>query len=502
MAKSNKEHVVGQRLCLHKLNKNSKKVCASLEPYQNKGITLVALMVTVIVLLIITTAGISTSLDRFEINNYRKMKNDLELLEDKVSDYYLKYEGLPVLRTSDSNIEVFNYKEYIEGLTNANQEPDTNDNDNDIYYIIDLEALGNITLNYGKDFEKYKSNNTVDQNVDTDIYVVNEESHTIYYVKGIEMDNVTYHYIKRDEQISDDVPPTAPEIKIVDGNKIDNTEYYEPDVNIEITSGKDKWSGYSKIMYSITKNDAEYANETVYNGNITLSEIGQYTIEAYSLDNQNNKSETKTKTFEINIKNYVGYYADINGDGEVDGIIYADLAVGGSGQWGDSNGTFSYTAITGTKEYYISNTGYVGKFGTKDVISVVPDSKGADRFYVMALEDVTGTTQEGTTTSDFCWYDAAYDNKISDYSTVTSTSFGAGKTNTKTMISKWNASTYGTQDAGGTYKDMWGVIQDKANKGWFVPSKEEWSAFAQNLGIQSREYVNLRVNGFLLVFFG
>lgn len=302
MAKSNKEHVVWQRLCLHKLNKNSKKVWASLRPCQNKGITLVALMVTVIVLLIITTAGISTSLDRFEINNYRKMKNDLELLEDKVSDYYLKYEGLPVLRTSDSNIEVFNYKEYIKGLTNTNQEPATNANDNDIYYIIDLEALGNITLNYGKDFEKYKSNNVV-QNVDTDIYIINEESHTIYYVKGIKMDNVTYHYIKRDEQISDDVPPTAPEIKIVDGNKIDNTEYYKPDVNIEITSGKDKWSGYSKIMYSITKNNEAIVNEQEYTKNIELYKSGKYTIEAYSLDNQQNKSAKKT--FELNIKNDV-----------------------------------------------------------------------------------------------------------------------------------------------------------------------------------------------------
>lgn len=302
MAESNKEHVVGQRLCLHKLNKNSKKLWASLGPCQNKGITLVALMVTVIVLLIITTAGISTSLDRFEINNYRKMKNDLELLEDKVSDYYLKYEGLPVLRTSDSNIEVFNYKEYIKGLTNTNQEPATNANDNDIYYIIDLEALGNITLNYGKDFEKYKSNNVV-QNVDTDIYIINEESHTIYYVKGIKMDNVTYHYIKRDEQISDDVPPTAPEIKIVDGNKIDNTEYYKPDVNIEITSGKDKWSGYSKIMYSITKNNEAIVNEQEYTKNIELYKSGKYTIEAYSLDNQQNKSAKKT--FELNIKNDV-----------------------------------------------------------------------------------------------------------------------------------------------------------------------------------------------------
>ena len=145
-------------------------------PVQNKGITLVALMVTVIVLLMISTVGIYTSLDRFELNDYKKMKSDLELLEDKVSDYYLKYEGLPILKL-DSNPYVFDYVNYLSGLTNNNQEPATNANDNGTYYIIDLEALGNITLNYGKDFEKYKSNNVV-QNVDTDIYIINEESHT------------------------------------------------------------------------------------------------------------------------------------------------------------------------------------------------------------------------------------------------------------------------------------------------------------------------------------
>ena len=31
----------------------------------------------------------------------------------------------------------------------------------------------------------------------------------------------------------------------------------------------------------------------------------------------------------------VGKYADIDGDGPVDGIIFADLAVGGSGTWND-----------------------------------------------------------------------------------------------------------------------------------------------------------------------
>ncbi len=35
----------------------------------------------------------------------------------------------------------------------------------------------------------------------------------------------------------------------------------------------------------------------------------------------------------LETESYVGNYADINDDGTVDGVIFADLAVGGSGEW-------------------------------------------------------------------------------------------------------------------------------------------------------------------------
>ena len=72
---------------------------------------------------------------------------------------------------------------------------------------------------------------------------------------------------------------------------------------------------------------------------------------------------------------------------------------------------------------------------------------------------------------------------MSDYLTATSTKFGTGKANTETMISKWNSGEYGAKDNNGKNKDIWGVIQIEVGKGWFVPSKEEWAAFGDNLGI-------------------
>lgn len=177
----------------------------------------------------------------------------------------------------------------------------------------------------------------------------------------------------------------------------------------------------------------------------------------------------------------VGYYADIDGNGTPDGVIYADLAVSKSGQWTDSDGTYSYTAKTNTKDYYISQTNYEGPFGTKDVLTAI-DGEGEDRFYVMALEDFnTGTS--------YCWYDAARGN-MDDYATATSLDFGTGKANTEAMIAKWNSSAYGAQNDNGTYLDMWGAIQDKVAEGWFVPSRGEWGAFGDNLGITTDNYAN------------
>ena len=203
---------------------------------------------------------------------------------------------------------------------------------------------------------------------------------------------------------------------------------------------------------------------------ITKDEYGNHEIAVSDIYNGNlgETQEVITKT-----ESYVGYYADIEGDGTVDGIIYADLAKGntGDGQWTDSDGNYTIPTEENVKDYYISKTDYEGDFGIKDVLS--PTGSGAGRFYVMALSDIDA--------NEHYWYYNAYGN-MSDYATTTSGDFGTGKANTETMIVKWNNGSnggYGEQNA----NDMWGLIQNEVEKGWFVPSRGEWSAFAEELGI-------------------
>ena len=220
----------------------------------------------------------------------------------------------------------------------------------------------------------------------------------------------------------------------------------------------------------------DYTTETVLT---TKDEYGSHEIAVSDIYNGNlgETQEVISKT-----ESFVGYYADIEEDGTIDGIIYADLAVGGSGQWENDMGIYEIPKVeSGLKEYSISETMQDGPLGQKYVIS--PEGSGADRFYVMALSDID--------TNPHYWYYNATAGNTSDYVTMTSVDFGTGRANTETMIEKWSNSEYGEQND----NDMWGLIQNEVEKGWFVPSRGELSAFAEELGITASDYPNYDLRG-------
>ena len=62
-----------------------------------KGISLIALTVTILVLSIVTSIVVYNAKNNIEIREYKKLANDLEVLQNKIDMYYLKNEQLPVL---------------------------------------------------------------------------------------------------------------------------------------------------------------------------------------------------------------------------------------------------------------------------------------------------------------------------------------------------------------------------------------------------------------------
>ena len=190
------------------------------------------------------------------------------------------------------------------------------------------------------------------------------------------------------------------------------------------------------------------------------------------------------------------YYADIDDNGTVDGIIFADLARGntGDGNWGDNWGDYTIPVGRRFKEYYVKEEEVTDDFGTGKVVVPVKGSQGNERFYVMALDDFDANTHY--------WYKEAFGNLDSQYNVGdTENDFAkageepTGRKNTYRMIASWNVLEYGNQNA----NDMWGIIQtkeedgkSKIEKGWFVPSRSEWAAFGgevlEPLNITSSNY--------------
>lgn len=128
----------------------------------NKGITLITVVTTVVILIILTGTIIYNYNVTDETSYYNKMVSDIKLLNDKILVYYNKYEEIP---KTDREIT-------ISGIQ---------------YSEIELDKLDNITLNYGNEYGE-----TEILTNSSDVYVV-DENLNIYYLKGIENQGEIYH---------------------------------------------------------------------------------------------------------------------------------------------------------------------------------------------------------------------------------------------------------------------------------------------------------------------
>ena len=177
---------------------------------ENRGLTLISLILTVIIILIITAAMIYNTKNQLQMRTIQNLKNDIETLNSKVDEYYLKYGELPKLSnyTYPDNDAVTDpkgtndfkaiLKKMAEGR-GADLNKTINLNDGDEYIVIDLEKLDNVSLTYGYDDEYMhikREGNVVEfdgDEVETEVYVINTKTHQIYFPHGIFVDNIMYY---------------------------------------------------------------------------------------------------------------------------------------------------------------------------------------------------------------------------------------------------------------------------------------------------------------------
>ena len=256
---------------------------------QEKGVTMVALVVTIIILIILTSVLVFNTQDSVYIKKINNLYSDIEVLRIKTDEYYNEYGKIP------ANIKYTNISSLASVLSTKNDIGD--------FYVIDLEAMKGITLNYGKDYENVKINPL---NADSykDLYIINENSHNIFYVKGIdikEKDAVKTYYT--DYRFPDD---TTVDIKYITGILIPDNYYY-------IGNTKDG-SGNESIV--ISNNKEESVDLTKSNQYIWTKQISEITEVPSSVTLENNQESYQ---FIISVNNYKGYFK--NKDGKVVYIV-------------------------------------------------------------------------------------------------------------------------------------------------------------------------------------
>ena len=135
-----------------------------------KGVTLIALVITIVLMLILTIT-INVNVDQYGEQKLKtNYESDMSRLEQAISQYFAREKELPII---NKYINVV----MLTGIKNVN--------DNNNYYVIDLEKI-DVKLNYGKDFDIIKSRSRAEEISDlSDVYIINEQSHTIYYPKGV-----------------------------------------------------------------------------------------------------------------------------------------------------------------------------------------------------------------------------------------------------------------------------------------------------------------------------
>lgn len=143
-----------------------------------KGVTLITLILTIVIILILTFTFTINIVPYKEQKMKSNFENDIQTLNEEINQYYTRVKKIPILNAYE-NISM------LEGIRNLN--------DNDNYYVIDIRQL-DVKLNYGLDYKTILERGIEADITDlTDVYIINEQSHTIYYPKGIEYrENVHY----------------------------------------------------------------------------------------------------------------------------------------------------------------------------------------------------------------------------------------------------------------------------------------------------------------------
>ena len=290
----------------------------------NKGITLITLSITIIIMMILSfTVSVNTSM-YIERKKKTNFETDITKLQEEVSHYYVENKELPIANKY-TNVDML--------------EKDINDNEN--YYVIDLAEFEDLELSYGQDYYEI-TDYTLEINDLEDIYIINEQSHAIYYPKGIMYGGVINYTVDSES-----------------GTKIEDISLTGIEIVGEATTqvGQTIQLTVNAIPSFLTDVDVEWisSDETILlvdeNGMVTAKGEGTATVTATSKDNTE-ITDTHEIIVELNTARYI--LLEVYGRFGSNAAIISELEI-----YDENNNEMQYTVVV--EEVYDSVTAALPK---------------------------------------------------------------------------------------------------------------------------------------------
>ncbi len=301
---------------------------------ENKGVTLSTLVIAILLMTIITSIIIYNTIAGANTRALNNMYNDITILKDRIDVYYSKYGTIPVLEG-----------EY----TNTKNIQNINSNDNDKYYVIDLEALENLTLTHGDGYTRYKQ---VQSSYITDIYVINEQSHNIYYVRGVVLDGNTYYTLPGD-YTKVNLPEWSDTYTVTKKNNYTDTEGNSATIPAGFQVSLKE--GENKVSTGLVVRNAQDLNEFVW---IPVENMG-YKYDRYAFLSGQPSDGIDEATNSLKIKQTADsaiYFTEAISSDETESIEkYGGYYIGRY-----ETGIEGYTAFSETSDGTTNWTGYTG----------------------------------------------------------------------------------------------------------------------------------------------
>ena len=247
-----------------------------------KGISLIALVITLIIMMILASVALYTSADATNNAKLTSFAEDLINMEDLVSEYYLTNNELPMV-SGVSYVKADVLDLCTNGVETLSEEITTNGDDSAVFVKLDLAKLPIDSSSRG-----------MGEKGTTDIYLISSQNFNVYYLQGEEIAKEYYFSLTKKLTGRTEI------------NKSETTDTSKLTISktsgIKLTKSENEWTNELSVDVVTTLATNETIEYLLAGTSIGTSTNGTFTINVSSILNAN---ETLKNTFYTNNQNKV-----------------------------------------------------------------------------------------------------------------------------------------------------------------------------------------------------